>query len=152
VTRRRWAAGVVCFVAIWPAVVAVASATLDVDPWKWGGFGMYSTAARVPGSMQVTVLISAPPDASRVVRLENASWVPAEPGSPALTAEVHRFMLRRQTMGRLETGRQLAETALATVNAPEALLVVSDFRLEASSARVREQITLLRFRAHSRPH
>jgi hypothetical protein len=55
-------------------------------------------------------------------------------------------------MGRLETGRQLAETALATVNAPEALLVVSDFRLEASSARVREQITLLRFRAHSRPH
>ena len=100
--KRRSVGILLVLLAVWPLVQHVLVRTLGVDPWRLFGFAMYS----VPGSMK-TVRVVEVSRAGRHTALKTSQYSPEEQHA------VDVFRIRRQGLGRLASGDDLAVTMLA---------------------------------------
>lgn len=134
-SRAPWFAAVVLAVALWPLVHPLVVAELDSDPWKLGGFAMYT-------SYQTTlvVLFEPMPQGLRVLPDEN------------LSAGVRRarqeFRARRNSLGRGVRPDDLARRVYAEHPEWERLaVVVQRLWLDPETARIDSEKTTFLYEA-----
>lgn len=124
----RVAAAIVVLVALWPLCHRVLIALSDANPWKLGGFAMYSAPAP---PLLVTVY------GLRQGKLEavDARTLPAD-----ARAALQRFEVERHALGRLRRPDDVARRILdAAPELSQLSVVVQRMRLHPGSAQMQAQ-------------
>lgn len=121
-------AAVAALAVLWPVAHLVWVARMDVDPWEFFGWAMYSRpAARV--QVRVEVERSAGEPGS-----QGGAAVPLR-AMGALRREIEGFARRRSTLGRHADGEDLRAAVFASDPSIEAVtIVLRDVRLDLDSA------------------
>jgi hypothetical protein len=101
------------FAALWPAVTLILQHQYDVDPWKLMSFGMYATAPRRPDALEVELSVR-----------RGDQWCPA-------SADLSRFKLWRQTLGRLVSVEPLFDELFRQPDVQSARIVIRSPRIQA---------------------
>lgn len=123
-------AGLVALVAVWPLVHRGLVAWLDLNPWKLGGFAMYTTASP-PLAIDVFGLA-----AGRVLVLDAAS-LPTQ-----ARIEHERFARARHALGELARPDELAAILLqARPELSQVAVLIRHFSLDPATARMVERRT-----------
>jgi hypothetical protein len=130
--RRALAAGILCWVALWPLVHRAVVAAWDVNPWKLGGFAMYTTATP---PVQIALL----------VRGDTGLEPLDERALPdAVRRALHRFRIERHALGALrspdDVGRAILE---ARPELPWVVIAIQRMHLDPTTALMqstREQV------------
>ncbi len=120
--KKRLVGLLLGLVTLWPLVHGTLVVRYGVNPWKLGGFGMYSVPQPKP---EVEVFIA-----------EGQAWVPSRTAhwSEESRAELRRFLGNRSALGQLATPHKLAEALLRDRNlVPAVAIVVVEPRLDLSS-------------------
>lgn len=123
--RERVAVAAIAFVAFWPLVHRGLVAAYDVNPWKLGGWAMY-TAATPP----VLVVAFEP---------RGEGGVPIDRTRLPVYAQqaLQRFELRRHVLGNLHRPDEFAAHLLrARSDLPEVVILVQRMVLDPETARM----------------
>ncbi len=122
--------GLVALVALWPLAHRVLVAWLDFNPWKLGGFAMYTTAT--------------PPLVIDLFGLAAGRVLVLDPASLPIQArlEHERFGRARHALGELARPAELAALLLqARPELSQVAVLVRRFSLDPATARVVEERT-----------
>jgi len=134
VVKRRAAAALLVFAALWPFAQRVLVARYGIDPWKLAGFAMYATP-----SLPVLVALFVPEDGRLALVDETAL-------DPALRAQLDRFRAERLALGRLREPEDLARALLAARPAETGVVIsVQRTDLDRHTARIRSQNELFSY-------
>jgi len=130
VWKARAVAVLVGLLAVWPLCHRALAAWLGVNPWKLGGFAMYTTATP-PLVVDVFGL-----QGGRVVVLDEASL-----GTPARAA-LERFARERHALGELRRPDDLAALVLASrPELAQVAVLVRRYALDPATALMVEERT-----------
>lgn len=127
--RCRLAVGILAFVLVWPPVHHVLARTLDLDPWSFFGWAMYSvpnlkTAVRAAG------LESLP----AVAPVAQPDWGSIDPRARVW---LHEYAQRRERWGKLLPPDAVAERIFALQPELPALLVrVRRWEIDRETGRI----------------
>ena len=122
--RSRALAGLLLFVALWPILHRVLVARYELNPWRLGGFAMYSTYVK-------TIVALAEPTEGGLRPLAEASL------DPESLAVLERFRQDRSVLGRLRPPHDVARAVFR--ERPELrrlVVVVQRLALDPESARM----------------
>ena len=123
---KAWIAlGVLAWVALWPLGHRAIVAAWDVNPWKLGGFAMYTTATP---PVQVVAFAR---DGSELSPLDERTF-PAE-----VQETLRQFRIRRHALGRLHPPDDLATAILdARRDLQWVVVAVQRMKLDPATARM----------------
>jgi hypothetical protein len=126
VVKRNLVVALLAFAALWPLVQRGLVARFAIDPWKLGGFAMYTTPS-LPILMALLV-----PEAGRLVPLDEATL------PPETRLALERFRRERLALGRLRSPDDAARAVLAArPDLPAVVVWVQRTTLDPRSARTR---------------
>lgn len=123
--RARFVLSVVAFVAVWPLLHRGVVAAYDVNPWKLGGFAMY-TAVTPP-----VLVVAFEPRGEGGVPIDRRDL-------PAYAQQtLQRFEMRRHILGNLVRPDEFAAQVLQARSAlSQVVILVQRMVLEPSTARM----------------
>jgi hypothetical protein len=123
--RARAIAAIVALVALWPLVHRVLVVELDVNPWKLGGFAMYTT----PRPPLLVVLFTR--------QGEHLAPIDERTLPTHVRRQLHSFRARRHALGKRVQPDELARALFDARPRLEGLLVVvQNMRLDRETARM----------------
>ncbi len=119
--KRRLVLWFLVCLAAWPLVHRFLVASVEIDPWRLGGWAMYCTP-----KLRVEVGL-VPERAGRPTELD----LP-----PSLREEADRFAERRAVLGRFVNPALLARGALSRLDADSVVVTIQHHRLDPRTNRV----------------
>lgn len=123
--REKAAVGFIAFVVVWPLVHRGIVAAYDVNPWKLGGWAMYTTPM--------------PPVLTVAFEPRGAGGTPIDRTMLPVYAQqaLQRFEIRRHVLGNLHRPDEFAGHVLrARPDLPEVVVLVQRMVLDPKSARM----------------
>jgi hypothetical protein len=123
--RRRILGAILVAAAVWPLFLRAAVRRFDVNPWKFGGFAMYTT----PTPPILVALLRAVPGGFRAL---DPRTLPAP-----VRAQLDRFQMERHALGTLREPDDVARAVLAAQpELPGLVVMVQRMKLDPATARM----------------
>lgn len=140
--RRAIAIGVLAWVALWPFAHRVLVAVYDVNPWKLGGFAMYTSA-----TPPVQVVAFARGAAGGLQPVDERA-LPAQ-----ARGRLRAFRIERHALGELRSPDDVGRALLdALPNEPWVIVAVQRMRLDPHSARLTSTRAQYPYERDPNPH
>jgi hypothetical protein len=141
--RKIFLSAVVAPPLMWPLAQRLLVARFDVDPWRLGGWGMYSVPGR---KYRIDLMVAEPPFSSSASPASSLRTLRRSEVSPEFLREFSSWRERRSVLGRLVPLSGIARRFFDTHPAFEVLEIrEKTARLEPGTALMREVLSTHRF-------